>query len=146
MLPFCGYNMGYYFNHWLRLGKKSEAEGHGEKLPKIFFINWFRKDKDDKFIWPGYGENSRVLAWIFDRCNGKDNCVETAIGNLPKGGAIVPPEGVSAEALNELCTVDIEGWIEEIADIREKHYAQYGGRLPKELYDELDAIEKRLNS
>jgi len=146
MLPFCGYNMGDYFNHWIKLGRKAEAEGKAEALPKIFFINWFRKNKDGKFMWPGYSENSRVLAWIFDRCDGKDNCVETAIGNLPKPGAITPPEGVSVEAMNELCTVDTEGWKKEIADIRDKHYAQYGDRLPKELYAELDVIEKLLNS
>jgi phosphoenolpyruvate carboxykinase (GTP) len=146
MLPFCGYHMGDYFNHWIKLGQKSEAEGKGDKLPRIFFINWFRKDKDGHFMWPGYGENSRVLAWIFDRCDGKDNCVETAIGNLPKEGAIEPPAGVSAEIMKELCSVDTEGWKKEIADVRDVHYAKFGDRLPKVLYDELDAIEKRLNA
>ncbi|MCL1836671.1 MAG: phosphoenolpyruvate carboxykinase (GTP) [Treponema sp.] len=146
MLPFCGYHMGDYFKHWINIGKKAEAEGHGDKLPKIFFCNWFRKDKDDHFIWPGYGENSRALAWVFERCDGKDNCVETAIGNLPKPGTIEPPAGVSAEAMAELCSVDIEGWKKEIADVREKHYPQFGAKLPKELSEELDAIEKRLNS
>jgi len=96
-------------------------------------------------MWPGYGENSRVLAWIFERCNGKDNCVETPIGNLPKPGAIEPPAEVSAAVLAELCSVDIEGWKKEIADVREKHYPQFGDRLPKELYAELDAIESRLH-
>ena len=146
MLPFCGYHMGDYFKHWIGLGKKSEAEGHGDKLPKIFFVNWFRKNQEDKFMWPGYGENSRVLAWIFDRCNNKDNCVETPIGNLPKPGAIEPPKEVSAEVMKELCAVDIEGWKHEIADVRQNHYPNYGDRLPKELYAELDAIEKRLNA
>ena len=145
MLPFCGYNMGDYFNHWIKLGKKAQAEGNGDKLPKIFFVNWFRKDKDEKFMWPGYGENSRVLAWIFDRCNGIDNCVETAIGNLPKPGSIEAPAGVSADVMSELCSVDIQGWKNEIADIREKHYFQFGERLPHELLAELDEIEKRLN-
>jgi phosphoenolpyruvate carboxykinase (GTP) len=145
MLPFCGYHMGDYFKHWINLGQKAEAEGKGGKLPKIFFINWFRKNKDGKFMWPGYGENSRVLAWVFDRCNGKDNCVETAIGNLPKSDAIAPPAGVSAETMQELCSVDTEGWKKEIADVRENHYPKFGDRLPKELYAELDAIEKRLN-
>ena len=145
MLPFCGYNMGDYFNHWIKLGRKAEAEGRAEKLPKIFFANWFRKDKDGAFMWPGYGENSRALVWIFDRCDNKDNCVETVIGYLPKPGAIVPPEGVSAETMAELCSVDIEGWKKEIAEIRENHYAQYGDRLPAELYSELDDIEKRLS-
>jgi phosphoenolpyruvate carboxykinase (GTP) len=142
MLPFCGYNMGDYFNHWLKIGKKSAAE----KLPKIFFVNWFRKDSADKFMWPGYGENSRVLAWIFDRCDNKDNCIETPIGFLPKTGSIERPDGVSEEAMKELCSVDIEGWKKEIADVRQNHYPKFGDRLPKELYDELDAIEKRLGS
>jgi len=145
MLPFCGYHMGDYFNHWIKLGQKAEAEGKGDKLPRIFFINWFRKDKEGHFMWPGYGENSRVLAWVFDRCDGKDNCVETAIGNLPKEGAIEPPAGVSAETMKELCSVDTEGWKKEIADVRENHYSKFGDRLPKVLYEELDAIEKRLN-
>jgi phosphoenolpyruvate carboxykinase (GTP) len=146
MLPFCGYHMGDYFNHWLKLGAKAEAEGKGDKLPKIFFVNWFRKDKDGHFMWPGYGENSRVLAWMFDRCDGKDNYVQTAIGYLPKSGAIEPPEGVTPEILAELCSVDKEGWKKEISDVRENHYSKFGDRLPKVLYDELDAIEKRLNA
>jgi phosphoenolpyruvate carboxykinase (GTP) len=145
MLPFCGYHMGDYFKHWIKLGQKAEAEGKGDKLPKIFFVNWFRKDKNDKFMWPGYGENSRVLAWIFERCDNKDNCVETPIGNLPKPGAIEPPAGVSADVLKEICSVDIEGWKNEIADVRQNHYPKFGDKLPKELYAELDAIEKRLN-
>jgi len=145
MLPFCGYHMGDYFNHWIQLGKKAEAEGHGDKLPKIFFVNWFRKNDEDKFIWPGYGDNSRVLAWIFDRCDNKDNCIETPIGNLPKPGAIEPPVSVTPEMMSEICSVDIEGWKKEIADVRQNHYPKFGDRLPKELYAELDAIEKRLN-
>jgi len=145
MLPFCGYHMGDYFNHWIKLGQKAEAAGNGDKLPKIFFCNWFRKNKDDKFMWPGYGENSRALAWVFDRCEGKDNCVETAIGNLPKPGSIEPPAGVSAEDMAELCKVDTDGWKKEIADVRANHYPKFGDKLPKVLYDELDAIEKRLN-
>jgi len=146
MLPFCGYHMGDYFAHWIKLGKKAESEGHGDKLPKIFFVNWFRKDKDGKFMWPGYGENSRVLAWMFDRCNGKDNYVETAIGLLPKPGAIETPAGVSAEVMSTLCSVDVEGWKKEIADVRESHYPKFGDRLPKELYADLDEIEKKLNN
>ncbi|MDR1869366.1 MAG: phosphoenolpyruvate carboxykinase (GTP), partial [Treponema sp.] len=145
MLPFCGYHMGDYFHHWINLGKKAHDEGKGDKLPKIFFCNWFRKDAEGKFMWPGYGDNSRVLAWIFDRCNGKDNCVETPIGNLPKPGTIEPPAGVSAEVMKELCSADIEGWKKEISDVREKHYAKFGAKLPKELYDELDTMEKNLH-
>ena len=95
-------------------------------------------------MWPGFGENSRVLSWMFDRCNGKDNYVETAIGLLPKPGAIEPPPGVSAETITELTGVDTAGWKEEISSIRDEHYAKFGDRLPKELYDELDKIEKAL--
>jgi phosphoenolpyruvate carboxykinase (GTP) len=145
MLPFCGYHMGDYFKHWIMLGQKAEAEGRADKLPKIFFCNWFRKDKDGKFIWPGYGENSLVLTWVFDRCDDKDNYVETSIGNLPRPGAIEAPPGLSAEAMVDLCSVDIEGWKKEIADVRQNHYPKFGEKLPKELYAELDAIEKRLN-
>ncbi|MDR0402257.1 MAG: phosphoenolpyruvate carboxykinase (GTP) [Treponema sp.] len=141
MLPFCGYHMGDYFKHWIKIGQNHDES----KLPKIFFVNWFRKDKDGKFMWPGYGENSRGLAWIFDRCDGKDNCVETPIGNLPKPDAIEPPGGVGPEAMKELCSVDIEGWKKEIADVRQNHYPKFGDKLPGELYAELDAIEKRLN-
>jgi phosphoenolpyruvate carboxykinase (GTP) len=97
-------------------------------------------------MWPGYSENSRVLAWIFDRCNGVDNCVETAIGNLPKAGSIAPPEGISAEVMAALCSVDTEGWKKEIAEVRKDYYPQYGDRLPKVLYNELDEIEKQLNA
>jgi phosphoenolpyruvate carboxykinase (GTP) len=142
MLPFCGYHMGDYFKHWIKIGATHDEA----KLPKIFFVNWFRKDKDGKFMWPGYGENSRVLAWIFDRCDNKDNFVETPIGRLPKPGSIDAPKEVSDEAMKELCSVDIEGWKKEIADVREKHYPKFGDKLPKELYAELDAIEKRLNA
>jgi phosphoenolpyruvate carboxykinase (GTP) len=146
MLPFCGYHMGDYLNHWLKLGAKAESEGNGDKLPKIFFCNWFRKDKDGHFMWPGFGENSRVLSWIFDRCNGVDNFVETAIGFLPKDGIIEPPADVSKEVMHDLCTVDKEGWKKEIADVRENHYSKFGDRMPKVLYEELDKIEKALNS
>jgi len=146
MLPFCGYNMGDYFAHWLKLGKQNEDAGKGDKLPKIFFVNWFRKNSEGKFMWPGFGENSRVLAWIFDRCNGVDNAVEKAIGFLPKEGAIETPAGVSAEVMNELISVDTEGWKKEISEIRSDYYPQYGDKLPKVLYDELDTIEKLLNA
>jgi phosphoenolpyruvate carboxykinase (GTP) len=140
MLPFCGYHMGDYFKHWINIGQSHDES----KLPKIFFVNWFRKDKDGKFMWPGYGENSRVLAWIFDRCDDKDNAVDTPIGKLPKSGAIEAPAGVGADAMKELCSVDIEGWKKEIADVRKNHYPKFGDKLPEELYAELDAIEKRL--
>jgi len=146
MLPFCGYHMGDYFAHWLKLGKKAKDEGNGDKLPKIFFVNWFRKDGEGHFMWPGYGENSRVLAWIFDRCDGKDNFIETPIGNLPKPGSIEPPAGVSAETMAELIKIDVDGWKKEISDVRSNHYAKFGDKLPKDLYTQLDIMEKGLNS
>jgi phosphoenolpyruvate carboxykinase (GTP) len=146
MLPFCGYHMGDYFAHWLKLGKKAKDEGNGDKLPKIFFVNWFRKDSNGHFMWPGYGENSRVLAWIFDRCDGIDNYIETPIGNLPKPGSIEPPAEVSAETMAELIKIDVEGWKKEISDVRSNHYAKFGDKLPKDLYTQLDIMEKGLNS
>ncbi|HPS44160.1 MAG TPA: phosphoenolpyruvate carboxykinase (GTP) [Treponemataceae bacterium] len=143
MLPFCGYNMGDYFAHWISMGKKSKED----KLPKIFYVNWFRKDADGKFIWPGYGENSRVLAWVFDRCDGKDNAVETPIGFMPKDGALnITGLDVTPEAMKSILSVDVEGWKKEIADIRTNHYPKFGKKLPKELVKELDKLEARLNA
>lgn len=142
MLPFCGYNMGDYFAHWIKMGKKSKED----KLPKVFFVNWFRKNADGKFIWPGYGENSRVLAWIFDRCDGKDNAVKTAIGWMPKDGAInVSGLNVSADDMKTILSVDTEGWKKEIADVRANHYPKFGKKLPKELMKEMEGLEARLN-
>ena len=144
MLPFCGYNMGDYFQHWINIGKKSTAD----KLPKIFYVNWFRKDADGNFMWPGYGDNSRVLAWIFDRCDNKDNAVETAIGYMPKPGAL-NTEGLSeADKANipAITSVDKEGWLKEIKDIRENHYPKFGKHLPKELAQQLDILENNLKN
>jgi len=132
--------MGEYFQHWINIGTKSSED----KLPKIFFVNWFRKTKDGKWLWPGYGDNSRVLAWIFERCAGTAKAVETPIGFMPTVDGIARPEGVSEEDMKELLSVDIEGWKKEIADIRANHYPKFGDKLPKELADELVAIEKRL--
>ena len=115
-----------------------------KKIFGSFDSSWVRKNEAGKFIWPGYGDNSRVLAWIFDRCDGKDNYVETAIGNLPKPDAIIRPDGVGEADMKEICSVDIEGWKKEIADVRQNHYPKFGDKLPKELAAELDAIEKRL--
>ena len=147
-LPFCGYNMGDYFAHWVKLGKNADQD----KLPKIFYVNWFRKDdNNDKlpggFMWPGYGDNSRVLAWIFDRCNGVDNAVETPIGFMPKEGAI-NTDGLAdyyKEALPEILKVDTEGWLKECKDVRENHYSKFGSHLPQELSDCLDDLEARLS-
>ena len=148
-LPFCGYNMGDYFQHWVNIGAKADQD----KLPKIFYVNWFRKDdNNDKlpggFMWPGYGDNSRVLAWIFDRCNGKDNFVETAIGYMPKEGAINLDglEDVYKEQIPAITSVDKEGWLKEIKDIRENHYPKFGAHLPKELSEQLDILESKLNN
>ncbi len=139
MLPFCGYHMGDYFAHWLKIGEKG-----GAKMPKIFYVNWFRKNKDGKFIWPGYAENSRVLKWIFERCDGTAQAVDTPIGKLPTEGAIdVSGLKVSADDLRELLTVDAEGWKAELPLIRE-HFASFGAKLPKGLAEELSALEQRL--
>ena len=139
MLPFCGYHMGDYFAHWLKMGEKG-----GNKMPKIFYVNWFRKDKDGKFMWPGYSENSRVLKWIFDRCEGKADAVDTPIGKVPAEGAIdVKGVKVDPSAMKEMTTVDNEGWKAEIPLIKE-HFATFGDKLPKGLTEELAALEKRL--
>ncbi len=120
MLPFCGYHMGDYFAHWLRIGEASDAS----KLPKLFYVNWFRKDASGKFLWPGYGENSRVLAWVFDRCADATEAVDTPIGRLPTIGAL-PTEGldVTDDALAELLSVDAAAWRAELPLI-EEHYAR----------------------
>ena len=148
ILPFCGYNMGDYFKHWIDIGKASTED----KLPKIFYVNWFRKDASNEklpggFMWPGYGDNSRVLAWIFDRCNGVDNAVETPIGYMPKEGAI-NTDGLAdyyKETLPQITKVDIEGWKKELADVKENHYPKFGKHLPKELSEIIDMIQDRLN-
>ena len=138
MLPFCGYNMGDYFQHWINIGKKE-----GAKLPKIFFVNWFRK-KDGKFIWPGYGENSRVLKWVFEQADGTGKFQDTAIGLMPTVDAIDRPEGVSEADMKDILSVDKEGWLKEIDDIRKNHYPKFGNKLPKELSVALDVLENRL--
>jgi len=139
MLPFCGYHMGDYFAHWLKMGEKG-----GAKMPKIFYVNWFRKNKDGKFMWPGYAENSRVLKWIFERCDGKAEAVDTPIGKVPAQGAI-DVKGVKVDPgdMKEMTSVDKEGWKAEIPLIKE-HFAIFGAKLPKALSEELAALEKRL--
>ena len=140
MLPFCGYNMGDYFAHWLEMGEKTDAD----KLPRIFYVNWFRKDEDGGWLWPGFGENSRVLKWIVDRINGEAEATETPIGFVPAKNAIdTSGIDVTEEQMEELLHVDREEWLNEIASIRE-HYARFEERLPKTLSDELDALESRL--
>jgi len=140
MLPFCGYNMADYFAHWLRIGAKADPE----KLPRLYFVNWFRRDSQGRFLWPGYGENSRVLAWIFGRVCGRAEAVSTPIGNLPTPKAIdTRGLDISEEDMAELLRVDLEGWRAEVPLIRE-HYARFGDRLPAELASQLDALEHRL--
>jgi phosphoenolpyruvate carboxykinase (GTP) len=139
MLPFCGYNMADYFSHWLEAGKREGAE-----LPRIFYVNWFRKDADGKFLWPGFGENSRVLEWVFRRCEGTADAVETPIGLLPSEGAI-NTEGldISAEAMQELLSVDEDLVREQLPQVKE-HLARFGDRLPDQLKTQLVDLEQRL--
>jgi phosphoenolpyruvate carboxykinase (GTP) len=140
MLPFCGYNMADYFAHWLKIGRRTDA-----KLPKIFYVNWFRKDPEGRFLWPGYGENSRVLAWVFARCAGHGAASETAIGLIPPVGADgVDTRGldVSDEAMAGLLSVESEEWKAQLPQFRE-HYAKFEN-LPEELDAQLTALEQRL--
>ncbi len=140
MLPFCGYHMGDYFAHYLEIGSKA-----GAKLPKIFYVNWFRTGSNGKFLWPGYGDNSRILKWIFERVDGKAGAVDTPIGRLPKPEDI-DTEGldITPESIQKLLEVDVEGWRAEVPLIRE-HFAKFGSRLPKGMSDEVDKLEKRLS-
>jgi phosphoenolpyruvate carboxykinase (GTP) len=140
MLPFCGYNMADYLGHWLTIGSGADPE----KLPRIFYVNWFRKDQSGHFLWPGYGENSRVLEWVFERCNGRGAAIETPIGLLPPEGAIpVGGLGLAERAMEELLRVDVDGWRQELPSIQ-AHFDKLGDRLPSELLDELAELEKRL--
>ncbi|HWX87632.1 MAG TPA: phosphoenolpyruvate carboxykinase (GTP) [Solirubrobacteraceae bacterium] len=143
MLPFCGYNMADYFAHWLEIGKQADPA----KLPKIFYVNWFRKDEKGRFLWPGYGENSRVLAWVFARCAGHGAAVETPIGVMPPVG----PEGldtsgldISDEDIAELLRVDLAEWKAQLPHFHE-HLGKFD-RLPRELHAQLSALEQRLSS
>jgi len=140
MLPFCGYNMADYFAHWLNIGSK----GQKDKLPQIFFVNWFRRDEDGRFLWPGYGENSRVLKWIFDRVDGGANAVRTPIGYLPSP-ADIDTNGldVANGDMTTILSVDVAGWREALPQIRD-HYAQFGSKLPARLSDALDTLDKEL--
>ena len=139
MLPFCGYNMADYWSHWINTGQQQDV-----RLPKVYYVNWFRKDDDGQFIWPGFGENSRILKWIFERCEGTADAVETPIGNLPN------VDGLDFSGLNltdtqiaELLRVEVDGWLEEIPLI-EDYYATYGNHVPEELHKELIELKQRL--
>jgi phosphoenolpyruvate carboxykinase (GTP) len=140
MLPFCGYNMDDYFAHWLSFAQKTDRA----KLPKVYFVNWFRKNAAGKFLWPGYGDNSRVLKWICERVEGTGNAHKTAIGNLPTPDALdLNSLKLSAENVKELLAVDVAGWKKEIADIT-ANYAKFGDHLPKALAAQLDGLRQRL--
>ncbi|HEY8479401.1 MAG TPA: phosphoenolpyruvate carboxykinase (GTP) [Spirillospora sp.] len=140
MLPFCGYNMGDYFGHWLKIGRSADPE----KLPRIYYVNWFRKNADGKYIWPGFGENSRVLKWIVERLNGQADAVKTPIGHLPTKESL-DTEGLSIDDadLELLLSVDTDVWKEEAALIPE-HFERFGDHLPKELWDEYHDLVRRL--
>ena len=141
MLPFCGYNMADYFAHWLELGRHE-----GAQLPKVFMVNWFRKDESGRFLWPGFGENSRVLAWVFERCDGQAAAQDTPIGRVPAEGAL-HTEGldIAPEDMAKVLDVDPEEWKAQLPRIRE-HYATFGDDLPDELARQLEVLEQRLNA
>jgi phosphoenolpyruvate carboxykinase (GTP) len=140
MLPFCGYNMADYFSHWLSVGSKTSAA----KLPQIFFVNWFRRDNDGRFLWPGYGENSRVLKWIFERLEGKADARKTAIGFLPATDSLdTDGLGINTADLEAITSLDTDGWREAVPQIRE-HFAVFGDRLPAKLHDSLNSLESAL--
>lgn len=144
MRPFCGYNMGDYFKHWLSFQKRTDAS----KLPKIFHVNWFRKGKNGKFLWPGFGDNIRVLEWILNRCKatGAENAVETPIGYVPATGAInLSGLDVSGDQMEELSAIDPDDWLSDIKKTRE-FFNNFGDRLPTEMAGELDGLQQRLES
>ncbi len=140
MLPFCGYNMADYFSHWLSMASRTDRS----KLPKIFFVNWFRKSADGKWLWPGYGENSRVLKWICERVEGSGKAVKTPIGFVPTPDALdMSGLNISQADLTELLAIDVEGWKKEVDSVAES-YSKFGGRIPEALNKELAALRDRL--
>ncbi len=142
MIPFCGYNMADYFSHWLNIGKSTDPE----KLPKIFYVNWFRKNKEGNFLWPGYGENIRVLKWIFERTENENIAINSPIGFIPKNNSIdLFDLELKTENLKELLAVDKNLWINEVNEIRD-YYKIFGDKLPKELQNELSNLESRLKN
>ena len=141
MLPFCGYHMADYWQHWLDMGKKG-----GAKMPKIFYVNWFRKGRDGHWLWPGFGENSRVLKWVCQRCDGKGETIDTPIGRLPAPGSLdLSGLKIPDKDLAELLEVKKEDWLQKVPVFRE-HFAKFGEKLPAALAEELDALEKRLKA
>jgi phosphoenolpyruvate carboxykinase (GTP) len=142
MLPFCGYHLGDYFAHWLKIGALAPAE----KLPRIYYVNWFRKSSSGYLLWPGYGHNGRVLKWIFERVCGNGQAVESPIGRQPAAGALdLTGLNLSAEKVSEALRVEPDEWRREVPLIRE-YYGSLGPRLPGALHAELDALEKRLQA
>jgi phosphoenolpyruvate carboxykinase (GTP) len=140
MLPFCGYNMGDYFAHWLALGDKADAA----KLPRIFFVNWFRKDETGKFVWPGFGDNARVLKWIAERIDGEAQALDTPVGRVPTAEALdLSGLDLTEAQLSTLLDVDAEVWTEEASMIPE-FYMQFGDRLPARLWAQHAALGERL--
>jgi phosphoenolpyruvate carboxykinase (GTP) len=147
--------MADYWGHWLAIGERK-----GAVLPRIYMVNWFRKSPGGDFLWPGYGENSRVLEWVFERCEGTAKAVETPIGNLPERDSLdVAGLDVDAEDMDELLRVDIRGWLAEATGIREyygefgaeatgirEYYGEFGDHVPAALREELDALEQRLEA
>ena len=141
MLPFCGYNMASYWQHWINIGKKQ-----GARLPRVFYVNWFRKNDAGKFMWPGFGDNSRVLKWVFERCEGTGAAVETPIGMLPTMDALdFSGLNLDKAAIALLLRVEVDGWLQEIPMIRE-YYKSFGDRMPAELMSELDKLESKLRA
>jgi phosphoenolpyruvate carboxykinase (GTP) len=139
MLPFCGYHMGDYFTHWLEMGQRG-----GDKMPQIFYVNWFRKGSDGKFLWPGYGENSRVLKWVFERADAESQAVDSPIGFLPAPGALdIRGLDLPASNLNELLNVDKAAWQRDLPAMR-RHFETFGAKFPQGLWDEFADLERRL--
>jgi phosphoenolpyruvate carboxykinase (GTP) len=142
MLPFCGYHMGDYFAHWLSFAQRTDRA----KLPRIFFVNWFRKSADGRWLWPGFGENSRVLKWICERIEGTGQAVQTPIGKLPAPGTLdMSGLNLPAADVAELLAVDAEGWKKEAQDIA-GYYAKFGDRLPPALQEQLRKLNERLGA
>jgi phosphoenolpyruvate carboxykinase (GTP) len=140
MLPFCGYNMSDYFAYWLQIGRDHDPA----TLPRFFYVNWFRKAADGHWLWPGFGENSRVLEWVYRRCEGTAAAVDTPIGRLPAPADLNTAGLELAQAdLAELLRVDTDGWTAELASLRE-HFQRFGDRLPGELNAQLEALAERL--
>ena len=141
MLPFCGYNMADYWGHWLKVGANADAE----KLPKVYQVNWFRKDADGKFIWPGFGENSRVLAWIIDRVNGRAEAERPRSASAGPGALFLDGLDLTEEQLAELFAVDPDSWLSECI-LTEEYFGQFGDSVPQALRDELAVLRERLEA